>query len=440
MSATSKAHWTRPKTREELLTAAIALLRANDRGGTTVPAPALYPHQWNWDSAFAAIGWAHVDPRRAARELVMLLRGQWDDGMIPHITFHPGAESYEPGPRTWRTANAPGAPTGVCTSSITQPPLAATAARLVLEIAGGDAEVAHALGPVAEGLARWHTWFARDRDAAGDGIPCIVHPWESGLDNAPRWDAALARVDPAGVDYVRKDDTIVDGSERPTRFDYDRYFALVAERARLGFLPPRRDRDSFLVQDVALASILCRAERDLEALASALGKDVLAEQARARGLSLEKAIQARLYDPERGAYRDFDAIADERIDVEHVACLLPLFAGIAPPDAVARAVRLLDDPAFYGAPWPVPSVPLSDPRFDARRYWRGPSWININWMLVDGLRRAGEVGLATRLADRTIDLVAESGFREYFEPRTGEGLGAEDFAWTAALVIDLVRR
>ena len=62
--------------RSKLAAAAQALLGQNDRGGYTVPAPRLYPHQWNWDSAFCAIGWRHFDPRRAARELEMLLRGQ----------------------------------------------------------------------------------------------------------------------------------------------------------------------------------------------------------------------------------------------------------------------------------------------------------------------------------------------------------------------------
>ncbi|HEU5060518.1 MAG TPA: hypothetical protein VFU21_28500, partial [Kofleriaceae bacterium] len=73
-----------------------------------------------------------------------------------------------------------------------------------------------------------------------------------------------------------------------------------------------------------------------------------------------------------------------------------------------------------------------------RRYWRGPTWVNVNWMLVAGLRRAGAASAADRLAGRTLELVERSGFREYFDPRTGEGCGAEDFAWTAALAIDLL--
>jgi GH15 family glucan-1,4-alpha-glucosidase len=64
----------------------------------------------------------------------------------------------------------------------------------------------------------------------------------------------------------------------------------------------------------------------------------------------------------------------------------------------------------------------------------------VNWLLVEGLRRAGAHDAAARLAERTLALVERSGFFEYFDPQTGEGLGAQSFAWTAALAIDLIER
>src|SRR5438128_8366886 len=92
------------------------ILAANDRGGYCVPSAKLYPHQWNWDSAFIAIGWAWIDPRRAVSELTTLARGQWDDGLIPHIIFS-DAGHYEPGPVQWKTIDAPGGPRGARASS-----------------------------------------------------------------------------------------------------------------------------------------------------------------------------------------------------------------------------------------------------------------------------------------------------------------------------------
>src|SRR5438105_284204 len=137
------------------------VLRENDRGGFTVPSARLYPHQWNWDSAFCAIGWSHVDPKRAGQELEMLLRGLWKRGLLPHILFNPSATNYEPGPAVWETEGADGAPESVLTSSITQPPVAAIALRILLDRAPQDLR---SLGvDLALKLARWHAWFESER-------------------------------------------------------------------------------------------------------------------------------------------------------------------------------------------------------------------------------------------------------------------------------------
>jgi glycogen debranching enzyme len=83
-------------------------------------------------------------------------------------------------------------------------------------------------------------------------------------------------------------------------------------------------------------------------------------------------------------------------------------------------------------------VPLDGPGFDPTRYWKGPTWVNMNWAIIQGLRAHGATELAAELRDRTLDLVARAGTSEYFSPLDGEGLGAEDFSWTAALTLDLL--
>ena len=65
----------------------IDVLKANDRKTHTVPSSGLYPHQWLWDSCFSAIGWAQIDVKRAEQEIFSLFKGQWHNGMIPHMIF-----------------------------------------------------------------------------------------------------------------------------------------------------------------------------------------------------------------------------------------------------------------------------------------------------------------------------------------------------------------
>src|SRR3954462_4697967 len=101
--------------------AARAILARNDRGGYTVPTDQLYPFQWNWDSAFVAMGFALYDTDRAYRELERLVGDQWPDAMTPHIVSHQPSDTYFPGANVWRTNHT------IATSGITQPPVFAIA-------------------------------------------------------------------------------------------------------------------------------------------------------------------------------------------------------------------------------------------------------------------------------------------------------------------------
>src|SRR5436309_2948129 len=115
---------------------ALEVLEANWRGASTVPSPALYPHQWSWDSACIAIGYSHLNQERAEQELRSLFAGQWRNGLLPHIVFADG-QDYFPGPEFWRTSLSPDAPRNRHTSGIVQPPVHATSVHQVYRL-GGD--------------------------------------------------------------------------------------------------------------------------------------------------------------------------------------------------------------------------------------------------------------------------------------------------------------
>src|SRR5918911_621056 len=221
---------------DELAAAAADVLHANDRGTMTVAAPRLYPHQWSWDAAFVAIGLAHLSVPRACVELDSLLTGQWRTGMIPHIVFS-DAPGYFPGPAWWRCAELnDAAPRQPATSGICQPPLRAIAAGRILDVArrrgGADREVAEAfIRRTWPSWYAWHRWLLTARVRASQGLVAIVHGWESGMDNSPRWDPPYAAVNIGRLPAYRRTDLAVvgDTTQRPESNEYDRYLWLIEE-------------------------------------------------------------------------------------------------------------------------------------------------------------------------------------------------------------------
>jgi hypothetical protein len=246
---------------------AIDILRANDRGGYTVPTDGLYPFQWNWDSAFCAMGFSTFDEGRAWQELESLFLGQWDDGLLPHIVFHKPADSYFPGPEVWGTAHTPP------TSGITQPPIAAMAVRHLLETAKDMTLAEEKAAALYPKLLAWHRWWTSARDRDGIGLSAILHPWESGMDNSPAWDAAMARVPRTQNPYKRKDTGHVEDAMRPRQEDYDRFVHLVEIYRAASWQPAAMWQAApFKIAHIGTNAILQRADEDLLALSARFGE------------------------------------------------------------------------------------------------------------------------------------------------------------------------
>lgn len=403
--------------------AARAILAANDRGGYTVPTDRLYPFQWNWDSAFVAMGWATFDLARAWREIEKLLEGQWDDGLIPQIVFHAPSEDYFPGPEVWGISRTPP------TSGIPQPPVLATAVRFVLERHGEEGlERARAIYPK---LVSNHAWWQRARDPDGTGLVATLHPWETGMDNSPAWDAALERVPTeTRTEILRRDTGHVDAAFRPRGIEYQRFIHLVDLFRETGWDARRMLQLSpFRVADVGTNAILLRAERDLLVLAEHFGTPQERDAITSR-IARKATVIAGLWDEPLRHYLSRDLLGGSLIPVRTSAGFLPLFAGLH--DHADSLAERLDTWRRRG----FGLVPSTDPdaeNFEPQRYWRGPVWAVVNWMIARGLGEAGRDVIAEAVASDTRRLIGEAGFSEYFNPVDRAGIGGGTFSWTAAI-------
>lgn len=404
-----------------ILRDAVRVLVANWDGSYTVPSRRLYPHQWSWDSAFIAIGNARWSPRRAKAELLTLFGAQWRDGRVPHIVFNPAVPegAYFPGPEFWEVR----APSGSATSGIVQPPVHALAAWQV-----------HRANPDTAFLRRIYPRlvaqqeFLRTARRSAEGLISIVHPWESGMDNSPAWDTPLAAVAPAPLGASRRDLAHVSAEERPTDRDYERYTALARAYRDTGY---RRAGD-FAVEDPLFNAAYGVAESALAKIAAAIGLDPDPHHREAAAITA--AMVEHLYDD--GLFHARDARTGCAIRSSSAAGLVPLILPDLPRDlAHALIGTALDRFEIKGGL--LPSFAPGATEFDPARYWRGPSWINLTWLVWQGLRHR-RPDLAALLADGMVNAIAHAGFREYFDPFTLEGHGCRDFSWSAALILDVV--
>ncbi len=425
---------------------AAAVLHGNDAGAYTRASPHLYPHQWSWDSAFIAIGWAHLDVGRAMAELESLFSAQWSTGMVPHIVFRAGADHpYFPGPEWWDCRISPAAAgLPVQTTGICQPPVHALAVQRIWQLtpASQQPEIRKRIQALYPRLVHWHRYLATQRDPEASGLVTTFHPWE-GTDNSPRWDRSLERVEVAKPGpYTRLDESEVgDPSQRPTDWDYDRFLWLVELLRKYRYDDAKIYRVyPFLIKDVFFSAVLVAANAALLDLADvAEATDADRQQL---GSWLERGRQGltRRFDAESGLCLDYDVITGEDMRVRTFASFAPLFARTADAGQQATQMRLLDSADFCGNPrlrWRLlPSTSPAEPGFQPHNYWRGPVWPVIDWLLWQSLLLLGHTARADDIRRDSLGQITIGDFAEYFEPFTGAPLGSSQQSWTAAVTLD----
>ena len=414
---------------KNLIYRAQGTLLGNRKKGYTLPTNnKLYPAQWNWDSAFIALGYSYFNFNFAIKEIKTLLDGQWKDGMVPHILFHDTNTNYYPNYTAWNCGNK------IHSSGITQPPILATILKKILDKNKINKKQFLEVKKIIKKIRKYHEWFIKFRDPKKTGLVSILHPWESGYDNSPIWDSPMNKVIvEKNLKYKRADNKLVNPAHRPLDIDYDRYVTIKNNLRKNKYNPKKVFKSSlFNVVDVGFNSIFLKANKDLIIL---LNKFNLNKSKINRYVKITEKNLLKLYDKKKGIFFSKDIKNNRRINVPSITNYFVLFADLENNLINKKLIQNLKkhsvrDKYFFS------SIKSNHKSFEEKRYWRGPVWINCNWFLYMGLKNKDKL-FSEKIKKKTIQLIEKKGFYEYFSCKNGKPMGAKNFSWSAALYLDL---
>ena len=405
---------------------AVSIIRNNSRGDFTIPCSHLYPFQWNWDSAFSALGIFTYDPLRAIAEIDKLFTGQWKNGMIPQIIFHNESNTYYPGPDVWESDTIPP------TSCITQPPVLSTIIWMMIMFGYDNNEK---LNEYFDKLMKYHVWYVENRDPGKKGIISIFHPWESGRDNSPDWDDALKIIE-IDEDLIinRKDNSQIHEDLRPNNDDYNRYIQIINKCKELKWDNKEiYKKGIFNVCDPGVQFIFIKSCKDLYKMAIYLNKTEYYEIIES-WIDLYSFGSNYLWNCKINAYSTLDLHTNKLFHGISCGAMLYGYADVGNLEQrkymYEHSKRIL-----YFSKYGFPSWDPNHIDFNSKKYWRGPIWCIINFMLAIGFKQTGQIDIMKKIKRNTTELIEKNGFFEYFDPYKGVGYGGNNFSWTAAIYL-----
>ena len=414
---------------KETIDLAKKTLIGNRRADYTLPTNnKLYPAQWNWDSAFIALGYSYFNLEYAIKELETLLSGQWKDGMIPHILFHEEDQSYFPNHKTWECGEK------IPSSGITQPPIISTIIKKIVNQNTLNENQKSRMKDIIIKVKKYLDWFYRFRDPNNLALVSIIHPWESGLDNSPIWDTALDKVKiEKNLTYERRDLKVSKSSNRPLKKDYDCYITLLNQFKKNNYNPNKLNKLSmFNIIDIGFNSILIRATKDLIDVSKKFDLDFSELQ---KKISLSEENLIKFYQENVKLFYSYDFKNHNLIKIDAISNYFILFADLKNDKINSSIINKLKK---YNSEMDciLTTVNPKESSFEEKRYWRGPVWINTNWIIYQGLMNKDK-DFAQFLKKKTLKLLENKNFYEYYNYRNSECLGANNFSWSAALYLDL---
>lgn len=423
------AHDPKLETDDDIREAVRGMLKANTHEGYSdrfqtdycyiQPSPTTYPYQYFWDTCLHVFMLTALDEHELAkRNMRSLFAMQDDDGYVGHMLHWNRVR-----PAVWRDIFQSRPTLDLFRPHMTamiQPPLVAQTVQRIHMGTNDDAFLADMLPK----LKRYFDWLAEHRDLDGDGLLTIVSPFESGMDWKPTIDPLVGF--PHGVADWRL-------YWRVVRTDARNFF----HRYDMGTL--RRKR-YFLMKEVAFNTIYAQNLCALAELCEELD-DPDAPRFYALGDRVGESLIEHMYDEEDAAFYDVDARDGSKIRIMTPTIFFPLVVRSMPDEITDSLIRRhFSRGTEFDTPFPIPSVALNDASFNphqSKYLWRGPTWILYNWFVYQCLIYRGYREEAATLENTIRRLIRQSGFREYYNPFSGEGLGAENFTWSG-LVVDML--
>jgi putative isomerase len=340
---------------------------------------------WSWDSWKHAVGLSYYDLRLAKEQVKLMFKFQNTDGFVADCVYRDTtieAHNYRD----------------------TKPPLSAWAVTRIYE-KDKDLEFVKYMYPK---LKKYHYWWYNKRDHDQDGLceygstdgSLIAAKWESGMDNAIRFDNSKILKNSKGA-YSLDQESV----------DLNAY--LYAEKL-------------FLTQ-----------------LAEALNLND-ASKYKTEAETLKAKIQTQFYDDNDGWFYDTNLDGNVFIKGEGSEGWTALWAKAATQEQAEAVKNIMMDPKKFYTKVPFQTMSADHEKFDPLKgYWRGPNWLDQAYFGVKGLRNYGfneEADKATiQILEGAEGLLGKGkSIRENYHPLTGEGLHAQNFSWSAAHIIMLL--
>lgn len=387
------------------------------------PSKSFYRFQFFWDSCFHVFiltclgGEEIVKAKRCFRSLFAMQR---DTGFVGHIHYWNNVL-----PSRWTDIFQSRPDNGINlfrehTSALIQPPLVAQALMRIYKVSD-DMDYLKEMLPKVK---MYFDWLAKYRDYDNDGLITIITPFESGMD----WKASY---DPL-VNFPRK---------KANRHLFVKMVTVDFKNFLRNYNDEKiRKHDHFRVKDAGFNTIYIKNLRTLAELC----KEVNDPDAAKYELLADKALKSMIdlmYDDEDAAFYDVCTADNIKLRILTPTVFFPVvLKGI--PDEIDKKVldRHMFNKEEFHTEYPIPSLAINDPAFDPNQsmyLWRGPTWIVNNWFMHRFLLDKGYEEEASILVRAIVRLIEKSGFREYYNPFTGEGHGAKEFTW-AGLVVDMI--